>query len=136
MPLYSGSRGGANRNRVARVPANAAAITLTSPRPPIADSRSHRSVFGARPMASIGDHIPAVRSPPCRDGSMIADWNLEYVFVITSTGTGTGTIDSECPCPTGIETPGNQRSHLRDLTGLVHRAVPRIDPDLLRPDLP
>jgi hypothetical protein len=64
MPLNSGSRGGANRIRVANVPANAAAGALTRPVPPIADSRSQTSVFATRPICEINVHIPDNRSPP------------------------------------------------------------------------
>ena len=73
MPLNSGSRGGASRNRVARVPANADAGTLTRPVPPIADSRSHSSVLVTFPVPLISCHMPARMSPACRDGIITAD---------------------------------------------------------------
>ncbi len=106
MPLYSGSRGGANWIRVASVPANAAAAAVTFPVPPIADSRSQTRVFVTRPICDISDHIPDNRSPPCREGSITAAVNRENPNVITSTGN-----TRSCPRPTGIRASGNHRSH-------------------------
>lgn len=53
---------------MARMPANAAAGTVTFPVPPIADSRSQTSVFVTRPIPLISYDIPARMSPACRDG--------------------------------------------------------------------
>lgn len=105
MPLYSGSRGGASTIRVARVPANAAAATLTFPLPPIADSRSHSSVLVTRPTWEISCHIPARMSPACRDGIIVAVMNRERQR-----------HDQDrqqplLPGPTGIRGSGNHRSH-------------------------
>jgi hypothetical protein len=101
MPLNSGSRGGANRNRVANVPANAAAGALTFPAPPIADSRSHTSVFVTRPIREISNHIPANRSSAWREGTLVAAKNRENANVITSTGR-----THSWPRPTGIFVSG------------------------------
>lgn len=49
--------------------------------------------------------MPAVRSPPWRDGSITAAKNFENVSVITSTGN-----IAACPNPTGIRGSGNHRS--------------------------
>ena len=86
MPFDSGSRAGRSRILVASVPANMPAAALTRPRPPIADSRSHTSVLDTAPNPAISCHIPASRSPACREGSITAAKNREYVNVITSTG--------------------------------------------------
>ena len=91
---------------VARVPANAAAGTVTFPPPPIADSRSHTSVLVTRPRPRISCHIPARMSPPCREGIITAEVYLEYPQVITSTGS----IRS-WPAVTGMRGSGNHRSH-------------------------
>jgi hypothetical protein len=106
IPLNSGSRGGTRRILVARVPANAAAGTLTRPVPPIADSRSHTIVFGTRPSWEISSHIPARMSPACRDGIIVADRNRENANVTTNTGR-----IRACPAVTGTGVSGNHRSH-------------------------
>lgn len=71
---------------MARVPANAAAGTLTRPVPPIADSRSHSNVLVTRPTPSMSVHMPDKMSPACRDGIIVAVVNRENANVITSTG--------------------------------------------------
>lgn len=107
MPLNSGSRRGASRIRVARVPANAAAGAETRPVPPIADSRSHTRVFGTRRSCEISCHIPDRMSPACRDGIITAVMNRENPRVMTSTGS----IVRDWPAATGIAVSGNHRSH-------------------------
>jgi hypothetical protein len=104
--LNSASRGGANRKRVANVPANAAAGTLTRPVPPIADSRSHSSVRVTRPTPRMSAHMPDKMSPACRDGIIVAVMNRENANVITNTGN-----TRACPTATGMRGSGNHRSH-------------------------
>ena len=128
IPLNSGSRGGASRTRVARVPANAAAGTLTRPVPPIADSRPQTSVFGTRPNCEINCHIPAKMSPAWRDGIIVADRNREN--------------PTRSPAPADPRLPDRDRDRrfgepqiaLGDLAGLVDDPVDRVDPDVLRAD--
>jgi hypothetical protein len=59
------------------VPANDAAGTVTTPLPPMADSLSQINVFGTLPRALMSCHMPASRSPACRDGSIVAVRNRE-----------------------------------------------------------
>ena len=91
---------------MARVPANAAAATLTRPVPPIADSRSQTSVLGTRPSWEISSHIPDRMSPAWREGIIVADRNRENANVTTSTGR-----IRACPTVTGTGVSGNHRSH-------------------------
>jgi hypothetical protein len=106
IPLNSGSRGGASLILVASVPANAAAGDVSFPVPPIADSRSQTSVLVTRPSSLIRAHMPESRSPPWREGNILAARNRENANVITSTGR-----IRACPAATGTGVSGNHKSH-------------------------
>jgi hypothetical protein len=67
------------------MPANDAAGTVTTPLPPMADSVSQINVFGTLPSALMRSHMPASRSPDCRDGSIVAVRNRENPRGIAST---------------------------------------------------
>lgn len=72
----------------------AAAAGATHP-PGAADRRSPTRVLLTAPITAINCHIPASSSPACREGSITAEMNREYVAVMTSTGK-----IAACPCPT------------------------------------
>ena len=72
----------------------------------MADSRSQTSVLLTRPSPLISAHMPQSRSPPWREGSIVADTNRENAKVMTSTGS-----TRACPAATGTGVSGNHRSH-------------------------
>lgn len=85
MPLDSGSRAFNSLICVPRVPANAAAGSVSFPRPmPV--SLSHVKRVGTAPASCSSDHIPPSRSGVVRVGNMRAWMKPENVEVITNTG--------------------------------------------------
>jgi len=91
---------------VASVPANPCTGGSGLPFGAIAASRSQTSDLGTAPRAWISRHMPASKSPDCREGTITADKKREKVIVITTTGK-----IGDCPYPTGIGVSGNHRSN-------------------------
>ena len=84
-PLDSGSRAFSSLISVPNVPANAAAGSVSLPRPmPV--SLSHVNRAGTAPASRIIDHIPPSKSGVVRVGSILAWMKPELIEVITSTG--------------------------------------------------
>ena len=69
-------------------------------------SLSQTSILGTPPRPASSCHIPATRSPACREGSSNAMMNPEYAATIVSTGGLVSTFGA-----TGTTSPGNHRSH-------------------------
>jgi len=71
---------------VATVPAKACTGFNGLPCGAIAASRSQINDFETAPTWEISCHIPANKSPDCRDGNITAASQRENVMVITKTG--------------------------------------------------
>src|SRR5699024_12425526 len=86
MPVNSGSRRGAMTILDATVPANPWTGGSGLPCGAMAASRSQINDLETPPTWEINCHMPANRSPDCREGNITASSHRENVNVITNTG--------------------------------------------------